>query len=165
MYQPSDREELAALFYDTVHEVNARDYTKEQLDAWATGAIDLDAWDRSFREHYCVVAVEGGEIVGFGDIDKSGYLDRLFVHKDRQGEGIGTALCERLEAAVPGTVTTHASLTVRPFLEHRGYVVVREQQVMRRGIALKNFVMTFRDVSQDSQRSSGFDTATAVPGS
>lgn len=36
-YQPSDLEELAALFYDTVHRVNARDYTPQQLDAWATG--------------------------------------------------------------------------------------------------------------------------------
>ena len=42
---------LAALFYETVHAVNARDYTPQQLDAWATGEVDLDAWDRSFREH------------------------------------------------------------------------------------------------------------------
>ena len=29
-YRPEDCRELAALFYDTVHEVNAADYTKEQ---------------------------------------------------------------------------------------------------------------------------------------
>ena len=49
-YRPSDCRELAELFYDTVHTVNAGDYTKEQLDAWATGHVDLEAWDRSFRE-------------------------------------------------------------------------------------------------------------------
>ena len=32
-YRPEDCREMAALFYDTVHEVNAADYTKEQLDA------------------------------------------------------------------------------------------------------------------------------------
>ena len=48
-YRPSDCRELAELFYDTVHTVNAGDYTKEQLDAWATGHVDLEAWDRSFR--------------------------------------------------------------------------------------------------------------------
>ena len=32
-YRPSDCRELAELFYDTVHTVNAGDYTKEQLDA------------------------------------------------------------------------------------------------------------------------------------
>ncbi len=36
-YAPSDIREMAALFYDTVHTVNARDYTPAQLDAWATG--------------------------------------------------------------------------------------------------------------------------------
>jgi len=42
-YQSSDCKELAKLFYNTVHTVNAKDYTKEQLDAWATGQIDLKA--------------------------------------------------------------------------------------------------------------------------
>ena len=39
-YAPSDIREMAALFYDTVHTVNARDYTPAQLDAWATGEVD-----------------------------------------------------------------------------------------------------------------------------
>ena len=32
-YRPEDCSEMASLFYDTVHTVNAADYTKEQLDA------------------------------------------------------------------------------------------------------------------------------------
>ena len=50
-YQPSDRAQMAELFYQTVHSVNAKDYTKEQLDAWAIGEVDLQAWDKSFRAH------------------------------------------------------------------------------------------------------------------
>ena len=65
-YRPSDCRELAELFYDTVHTVNAGDYTKEQLDAWATGHVDLEAWDRSFREHHTLVALEDGAVIGFG---------------------------------------------------------------------------------------------------
>lgn len=86
-YRTEDCAALAALFYETVHAVNARDYTPQQLDAWATGEVDLDAWDRSFREHDTVIAEQNGSIVGFGDMDASGYLDRLYVHKDaRAGE-------------------------------------------------------------------------------
>lgn len=81
-YIPSDCKYLAELFYDTVHLVNARDYTAEQLTAWATGNVNLNEWNRSFMEHITVVAVKDGIIVGFGDIDKTGYLDRLYVHKD-----------------------------------------------------------------------------------
>ena len=94
-YEPKDCKELAGLFYNTVHTVDAKDYTKEQLDAWATGKIDLEKWNQSFQEHYSIVAVDGEITIGFGDIDKTGYLDRLYVHKDYQGKGVAT-ICTNL---------------------------------------------------------------------
>lgn len=141
-YTSADLPALAQLFYDTVHTVNARDYTQAQLDVWATGQVDRERWDTSLNAHDSVVAVEDGQIVGFGDMDQSGYLDRLYVHKDHQGRGIATAICDRLEGAAPvPQFSTHASITARPFFENRGYRVVKEQQVDRQGILLTNFVM------------------------
>lgn len=141
-YIPSDCEQLAELFYQTVHSVNAKDYTKEQLDVWATGNVNLPEWNQSFLEHNTVVAVAHEKIVGFGDMDQSGYLDRLYVHKDHQGEGIATSICNELEQTVKGMrYITHASITARPFFENRGYRVVKQQEVIRSGIALTNFVM------------------------
>lgn len=140
-YKPSDCRALAELFYNTVHIVNAKDYAKEQLDVWATGTVDLERWNQSFEEHYSLVALEGETIIGFGDIDKTGYLDRLYVHSDYQRKGIATAICEQLEQAVQGNIVTHASITARPFFENRGYKVVKEQQVERQGIFLTNFTM------------------------
>ena len=139
-YRPPDCPEMAQLFYNTVHIINARDYTPRQLDAWATGTVDLAAWDRSFRTHRTLVAEEAGILVGFGDMDETGYLDRLYVHHAYQHQGIASALCRELEQGFP-TVTTHASITARPFFERRGWRVVREQQVERRGVLLTNFVM------------------------
>lgn len=140
-YESADCENMAKLFYDTVHSVNARDYRPEQLDVWATGQVDLEAWDASFLRHTTLVAEKNGVLVGFGDMAEDGYLDRLYVHKDYQGQGIATALCDKLEGCVPGGCSTHASITARPFFEHRGYSVVRQQQVERQGILLTNFVM------------------------
>lgn len=143
-YTPSDCKELTELFYHTVHTVNAKDYTKEQLDAWAAGETNPEEWNRSLQEHYTVVALEDDVIAGFGDIDKTGYLDRLYVHKDYQGRGIATAICNELEKSAEGKVITHASITAKPFFEKRGYIVIKEQQVERRGIFLKNYVMEKR---------------------
>lgn len=140
-YQASDCKEQTNLFYNTVHNVNAKDYTKEQLNVWATGQIDLEKWNESLQEHFSVVAVDDEIIVGFGDIDKTGYLDRLFVHADYQGKGIATAICNQLEQAVKGNLTTHDSITAKPFFEKRGYKLVKEQQVERQGIFLTNFCM------------------------
>ena len=136
-YRSEDCPALAALFYDTVHTVNARDYTPEQLVAWADGQVDLAAWDASFLAHTTLVAEAEGIIVGFADLADDGYLDRLYVHKDWQGRGIATALCD----ALPKAKLTHASLTARPFFEQRGWRVVKEQQVERQGVLLTNFVM------------------------
>lgn len=144
-YLPSDCMEITELFYNTVHIVNRKDYTKEQVDVWAPGQADLEKWNQSFLEHYSVVAIEGETIVGFGDIDNTGYLDRLYVHADYQRKGIATALCNQLEQTVQGKIVTHASITARPFFENRGYKVIKEQQVERQGIYLTNFVMEKTD--------------------
>ena len=142
-YKSSDCEQLAELFYQTVHNVNAKDYTQEQLDVWATGNANLEKWNKSFLEHYTIVAINDEIIVCFGDIDKTGYLDRLFVHKDYQKQGIASIMCNELEQSVKGNkITTYASITAKPFFEQRGYKVIREQQVIRNGISLTNYVMT-----------------------
>lgn len=144
-YSSSDCAQMAELFYWTVHSVNAKDYTKEQLNVWATGQVDLARWDKSFSEHYTVVAIWEDVLAGFGDIDRTGYLDRLYVHKDYQRRGIATAICDSLERAFPvEKVTSHVSVTARPFFQSRGYLVQREQQVVRGGILLTNYVMEKR---------------------
>jgi len=141
-YRTADCPELAELFYDTIHSVNRVDYTEEQVNAWADGQIDLESWNASLGEHYSLVAVERDVIVGFGDMDATGYLDRLYVHKDFQGRGIASAICDALEQAVGAAeFTTHASITARPFFEKRGYRVIRERQVERHGVLLTNFIM------------------------
>ncbi len=141
-YIPSDCQKLADLFYETVHTVNAKDYTSRQLYAWASGKVNLEEWNTSFLEHKTLVAQIGREIVGFGDLDRAGYLDRLYVHKDFQNRGIATALCDKLERGTNANrIVTHASITAKPFFLGRGYEVVREQKVFRKGIALTNYVM------------------------
>lgn len=141
-YSTSDCEEIANLFYDTVHSVNRVDYTVEQLSVWATGKVDLEKWNKSFLQHYTVVATYNDRIVGFGDIDQTGYLDRLYVHKDYLKRGIATAICNELEGAVDvAQISTHASITARPFFERRGYKLINEQHVERDGIVLINYVM------------------------
>ncbi len=144
-YKSNDCEEIVKLFYYTVHTINAKDYTKEQLNVWATGKVDTDAWDKSFLEHFTIVAVENDEIIGFGDIDDSGYVDRLYVHKDHQGKKVATKVLKELEnhAVLNNAkkLTTHASITAKPFFEKRGYSTIKENIVTRSGVKLTNFIM------------------------
>ena len=140
-YKNEDLKELITLFKETVHTVNAKDYSPEEIKAWTFSKTDFFEWEQSLSEHYSFVAVENGVIVGFGDISPEGYLDRLFVHKNFQNKGIGTALCNQLEKQVNGPIVTHASITAKNFFEKRGYLTIKEQKVRRNGIYLRNYVM------------------------
>ena len=141
-YQSEDLPAMAALFYETVHHVNAKDYSPEPLDAWADGTVDLNAWDQSFRAHVSLVAVEGETLLGFADMAADGYLDRLYVSYSAQRQGVATALVQALEARVQVQYyVTHAPITAVPFFKSMGYHVVRAQTVERKGVLLTNFIM------------------------
>lgn len=142
-YRPSDLPLIEKLFYDTVHTVNAKDYTQEQLDAWADGKISEQAWDDSFQKHYTIVAEKNGDIIGFGDIDtENAYLDRLYVHKDHQRQGIASSICDELENnCTLRPIKVHASITAKAFFEKRGYRTLKKQEVERKGIKLTNYVI------------------------
>lgn len=131
-YTPDDFESVRELFSETILTVNAADYTKEQLVVWAGLEPRLNG--------LILIAETDGAIVGFGSMLSSGELDLLYVHKDFQRRGVATALCDELEKGFP-SVKTYASVTAKPFFERRGYTVVKEQEVERSGVKLKNYEM------------------------
>lgn len=144
-YRSSDCNAIISLFRETVHTINRKDYSRKQCDAWAPAEMDIRQWDDLLSSHLTLVAIEGETIVGFADMDDTGYLDHLYVHADHQRRGIATTLCDALEAAIGREIyTTHASITARHFFEARGYAVVQEHQVKRRGVLLTNYVMQKR---------------------
>ena len=139
-YVDGDCDAVSLLFYQTVRTVNARDYCTEQLAAWVSNADALKSRRDDLSAQHTVIAEIGGKIVGFGSMDKTGCLDLLYVHKDYQGRGIATALCNELEKDFT-VIKTYASVTAKPFFEKRGYSVIKEQEVERSGIKLKNYEM------------------------
>ena len=139
-YADADFEAVARIFYDTIHAVNAKDYSREQLFAWANNVDSLKRRREDLLSQFTLIAETEGETVGFGSMDKSGCLDLLYVHKDFHRQGIATALCDELEKGFT-VIKTYASVTAKPFFEKRGYKTIKEQEVERLGIKLKNFEM------------------------
>ena len=138
--------EVARLFWDIVHVVNVRDYSREQLDAWAP---EGDACEQRLAEKLlgqrAVGVRECGTLIGFGSLDDRGFLDMLYVNKDRQRQGIGSILVCALEreARQRGwrTIGVFSSITARPFFECMGYAWVSDNVVMRNGVELRNYRM------------------------
>lgn len=147
-YKSDDCLNLLKLFYDTVRTVNKKDYNNKQLSVWAPDNYieeKYDIWQKSLSENFTIIAEINGEIAGFGDIEKTGYLNRLFIHKDYQHMGIASAIVKELEEYAEKicicTIITEASITAKPFFEKLGYTLIKEQQVERKEIFLTNYVM------------------------
>lgn len=45
-YRNTDINEVADLFYNTVHTVNIKDYSQSQINVWATGKLDISRWNK-----------------------------------------------------------------------------------------------------------------------
>ncbi|WP_454782570.1 GNAT family N-acetyltransferase [Legionella sp. WA2022007384] len=147
-FEPGDEAEIYQLFYDTVHHVNCRDYTKEQLDVWAPQIPDLSKWQKSLAKNHTFVAIdkESNKIVGFSDLEENGYLNRGYVHKDYQKQGVGHALLKAREltaiALGISKLFSDVSITAKPFFERQGYITEAEQTKKLDGTMFTNYRMT-----------------------
>ncbi|WP_442940695.1 GNAT family N-acetyltransferase [Nostoc sp.] len=145
IYEMPDTQQIMKLFYDTIHEVNIHDYTEEQVAAWAPANMDIEVWVKSLGSKFTYVAEEQSKIIGFGELEANGHIDRFYCHKDFQRKGVGKKILEQIELKAHSLgvekLFTEASITAKPFFESQGFIVIKKQEVERRGQKLINFVM------------------------
>lgn len=136
---------IARLYYDTIHFVNSRDYALEQIEAWAPAVPDAAFWKERMRAYRVYVAEEDERIIGFTELGATGHIDCFFVHHQWQRHGVGTRLMERLIVAAKREKTprlnAEVSITAKPFFLSQQFVVVKEYEVIRRNVKLKQFAM------------------------
>ena len=150
-YRPGDLAGTVQLFSDTIHAVCAADYTPAQLDAWAAATNDTSRWSESLLENTTLVAeplnpsAGSPQIIGLADLSPSGWVNRLYTHKDWQGHGIGSLLLAKLEelarAAGMTELRLESSLTARRFYENRSYKVYGFYDKEVRGQRFRNTLM------------------------
>ncbi|WP_041059762.1 GNAT family N-acetyltransferase [Vibrio owensii] len=144
-FREQDAPILWALFYNTIRNINLRDYTEQQVKAWAPDEFDAQLWLKKMTAIQPFVAELDGVIVGYSDVQPSGLVDHFFCHHEYQGQGVGRALMthviKQAEAKGLDRIYSEVSITARPFYEHMGFTVVNEQQIEVRGATLTNYVM------------------------
>lgn len=144
-YSANDTELLWDLFFNTIRQINSRDYTKEQVEAWASDSVDPDLWRKRMEGINPFIAEIDGVIAGYTDLQPSGLIDHFFCHHKYQRKGVGSALMNHVfakgrERAI-NRFHSEVSITARPFYEHFGFSVVNEQQMEVRGQVLTNYLM------------------------
>lgn len=144
-----DAEAIVRLFFDTVHRVNRRDYSPEQIRAWAPAVPDPGRWAlERMPGRLTLAAEEHGQLLGFAELEASGHIDALFVHPDHQRRGVGRALLSQIEREARlrklPRLYAEVSVTARPFFEAFGFQVREAEDVVRGGVRLKRWRMDKR---------------------
>ena len=144
-YAAADLDTLVALFCASVRTIARRDYTLEQVQAWAPDEISRDNWLVRRAASNTWVAAEGTGVAGFISVEPAGHIDMLYVHPDFQRRGVATALLWRVEQSARScgwaALSTEASITGRPFFESKRFRLIAAQTVVRHGQELRNFRM------------------------
>lgn len=142
-----DGDEIALLhvFLSSVRNSASRDYTSEQIEAWAPTNIDQQKWFSHIRELRPFVVEVDGEIVGYADVQSNGYIDNFFVSGTWSKQGVGTLLMNRIheEARILGIgeLTSDVSKTAESFFLRHGFDVVERRFPVRYGVTLQNALM------------------------
>ena len=142
-------EDVVKLITETVHTVCTDDYTKEELDAWAPSNFDIKKFKGNLSPCLNLVALEEGKLVGFISMERSGYINRLYTHKDYLRRGIATALYHKAEdwARENGIceISLDSSRTAKGFylklgFKKSGISVINHQDVVFRNTVMKKVI-------------------------
>lgn len=78
-YKESDVRALWDIRFRTIREVNIKDYSKEQVEAWAPASFDIKDWSEKLSRLSPFIAEIDGTIVGYADLQVDGLIDHFFV--------------------------------------------------------------------------------------
>jgi putative acetyltransferase len=145
-YAEKDASALASIYYNTIHIINAKDYSKEQLDAWAPiTSLNTKGWKKKWSKLNPFVATAEDNIVGFAEFEQNGHIDCFYCHHTWLGKGVGSALMHAIENEAKdkgiNKIFAEVSITAKPFFETKGFKTIKEQTIVRKDVELTNFVM------------------------
>jgi putative acetyltransferase len=143
--QPTDVDAIRQLFQETIETINQKDYNPAQIRIWAAGAQRIAHWQKKVQEQYFVIAEQSDIMVGFASIERNGYIDFMYIHKDYQNQGIASLLLKELESKAESLCLTkvwaNVSITARPFFKKRDFIITNIHTRWIDGIEFENTVM------------------------
>ncbi len=144
-FKAGDEPALFQIYHSAIHLAAIANYTKEQVTAWAPDHLDPLLWSNRMQGIDPFVVELGSQLVGYADVQATGYIDHFFVSGHHQRLGVGKMLMERIHSEAHAqnipVLTSHVSLTAEPFYLHFGFEVVERLNPLVRGVVLPNALL------------------------
>ncbi len=129
--RPNQVSKIAKLYYETVRQINSRDYSSEQINAWAPRIEEESYWLSRWDNCLVLVAQESEQILGFVEFRPHGEVDCFYVSHLAQRMGVGKAMIARVILEAQNLklkeIWADVSVSAKPFFESMGFKVEREQ--------------------------------------
>ncbi|WP_455205132.1 N-acetyltransferase family protein [Kaarinaea lacus] len=123
----TDIPQISILYYNTVRNINAKDYRADKIQAWAPKLYADKYWLQRFKNYRVFVVEAENQVVGFSELGKYGHVDCFYVDYCWQGRGVGRLLMQRLNAEARKSRITklysEVSVTALVFLNARDFVL------------------------------------------
>jgi len=127
-FKDSDAVEVARLHRATIRNINSKDYSKKQIEAWSN-RVSAKRFRDSAKNCIRFVALDNNKIIGFADF-KENDLMGLYIHKDCINKGIGKNLLTHLEKAAykkgVRKLQCLSTITARKFYEKNRYKILKK---------------------------------------
>ena len=145
IFKHGDHMAIARIFTSAIHEIASEAYTPEQCEAWCAKEVNYAHWRNRCELKRPFVAVVGGQIAGFVELDPDGHIDCAYINPKFRRKGIMSALVRHAVDTCFSCdiVRLHvdASICAKPMIEKLGFTLIRENIVNLRGVELLNYKM------------------------
>lgn len=149
-YESRDAEALAALYVRSVEGIGPRDYSAEQVAAWAAlgpSPERIEARSRDGRR--MLVAVDAADrLLAFGDLEADGHIHFLYCAPEAAGRGVTSALYDELERSARAQglkrLYSEASEAARRFFAKKGFTVTAKRAFEIDGVPIHNYAVEKR---------------------
>ena len=125
--QSTDYEKVEQLIKDAILEINAKDYSKENIERM----LEMDPYRprATAQERDYFVATDGTDILGVIGM-KENEVKTLFVDPTYHGQNIGTSLLTHIEKLIAdngySVSNVYSSVSAKKFYEKQGYTLIKE---------------------------------------
>lgn len=135
--------ELWDVYFSSIRMVCSKDYSKEQIEAWAPESFDMTIFERKMSILDPFLAICDEKVVGYSDLQSDGLIDHFFVHGDFQEKGVGTRLMNAIldKGESYPKLYSNVSHTAKPFFLKHGFSVVNVKNEEIRGALIENNLM------------------------
>jgi putative acetyltransferase len=141
-YDKKFLKEIVHLFTNTIHKTCDKDYTKEQLNAWASLDIDYEKWDKKFEKSKPILVLNENQIIGFSELYDD-YIDCFYIHHKYQNKGVGAFLLKYIINVARKKslkkIKLDSSITAKLFFESFNFKEVKKNYVKRNNQTLVNY--------------------------